>query len=133
MLPIYTVERELRHFNPRYQLPGRNYFTRVAIPSLYTATKEAVQQKIKNEMDFFAATTDLRSSASMEPYLSFSIHFIDHSWNLKSFCLQSQFMPEDHTGVNISESITEIVQYWNLNRWWHSQQTVVPTSSWHVN
>ena len=78
---------------------------------IHAVTKEAVQY----EMEFFAATTDLWISAAMKPYLSFSIHSIDRSWNLKSSCFRSQSMPEDHTVVNNSESITELLQYWNLN------------------
>lgn len=41
MLPIYTVEKPgfkqlLTKFDSRYQLPSRNYFSRTAIPGLYT-------------------------------------------------------------------------------------------------
>ena len=76
MLPINTVEKPgfkgmISRFNPRYQLPSR---IRVAIPSLYTSTREIVQKSVKEEKDFFASTIDLWSSVAMEPYLSFSIH-----------------------------------------------------------
>ena len=57
---------------------------------------------------------DLWSSAAMEPYLSFSIHFIDHSWDLQTFSLQSQFMPQNHSGVNIKECLEDI-QWWSLS------------------
>lgn len=50
----------------------------------------------------------------MNPYLSLSIHFIDHSWNHRSFCLKTQFMPQNHSGVNIKESLTEILHQWDL-------------------
>ena len=55
MLPINTVEKPgfkgmIGHFNPRYQLPSR---IRVAIPSLYTSTREIVQKSVKEEKDFF--------------------------------------------------------------------------------
>ena len=41
MLLIYTVEKEgfkamLRKFNPRYDLPSRNHFSRVVLPALYS-------------------------------------------------------------------------------------------------
>ena len=33
---------------------------------------------------------------------------------MKSYCLQSHFIPEDHTGVNIKEHLTESLARWNL-------------------
>ena len=49
MLPAYTVEKSgfmkmLAKFNSRYDLPSRNYFSRVAIPSLYSEVKSDIQQ-----------------------------------------------------------------------------------------
>ena len=103
LLPIYSVEKEgfktmLKSFNPKYQLPSRHYFTRVAIPTLYTTTKEMVEHTIKTDMVYFDSTTDLWSSAAMQPYISYSIHFIDKVWQLKTYCLHTHFIPEDHTG-----------------------------------
>ena len=119
MLPIRTVEKPgfkamVSRFNPKYQLPSRSYFSRVAIPYLYTTTRESVQRSIKEDMVFFASTTDLWSSAAMEPYLSFSVHFITPSWELQTCCLQSQFMPQNHTGANIKACLQEVLLRWNL-------------------
>ena len=75
MLPVYTVEKVgfkqmLRKFNPRYELPSRNYFSRVAIPALYSEIKSEIQQKINDQhFTFYAGTTDLWSSITSEPYL----------------------------------------------------------------
>ena len=48
MLPIYTVKKEgfkamLRKFNPRYDLPSRNHFSRVVLPALYSETREKLE------------------------------------------------------------------------------------------
>ena len=51
----------------------------------------------------------------MQPYISYSIHFIDHYWGLKSYCLQSHYIPEDHTGANIKEQLMASLSSWNLN------------------
>ena len=64
----------LTKFNPRYDLPSRNYFSRVAIPSLYSEVKSHIQQQITNGLFFSAGTTDLWSSLTSEPYLSYSLH-----------------------------------------------------------
>ena len=49
MLPAYTVKKSgfkqmLSKFNPRYDVPMRNYFSRVAIPGLYSKVKSELQQ-----------------------------------------------------------------------------------------
>ena len=49
----------------------------------------------------------------MEPYLSYSIHFID-GWVLKSRCLQTLFVPKDHNAVNLSEVLIETLAQWKL-------------------
>ena len=122
MLPISTVDKAgfkamLRRFNPRYQLPtcSRNYFTRVSIPVLVTEVRSAMELKIASgELEFFSGTTDLWTSTAGHPYLTFTCHFIDHSWELQSFCLHTHYMPEDHTAVNIQEALSEGLQQWKL-------------------
>ena len=51
MLPISTVEKPgfkamLRKFNPRYNLPSRNHFTKVSIPELVAETKGSIETQI---------------------------------------------------------------------------------------
>ena len=123
LLPIYSVEEGfktmLKSFNPKYQLPSRHYFTRVAIPTLYTTTKEMVEHTIKTDMVYFASTTDLWSSAAMQPYISYSIHFIDKVWQLKTYCL--------HTRETIKQYLSETLHQWNLDPL--KQQIVLQTSN----
>jgi len=82
MSPSYTVEKSgfmkmLAKFNPRYDLPSRNYFSRIAIPSLYSEVKSEIQQQFSDGQFFYAGTTDLWSSLTSEPYLSYTAHYID--------------------------------------------------------
>ena len=74
MMPIYSVQKEgfrqlLYSFDPRYELPDRKYFSNIAIPKLYEKTRESVATDVKSAV-YFASTTDLWSSQTMEPYLS---------------------------------------------------------------
>ena len=80
MVPAYTIVKTgfgamLEKFNPCYDLPSRNYFSRVAISSLYSKAQSSLQQKIDDwHFTFFAGTTDLSSSITNKPYLSYTIH-----------------------------------------------------------
>ena len=109
MLPLSTVDKPgframLYQFNPRYQLLTRKHFTKVAIPALVNDVKSKIEEQIKSkQLDYFSATTDLWTSAAGDPYMTFTVHFISGSWELKSYCLQTHYPPEDHTGTNISE------------------------------
>ena len=50
----------------------------------------------------------------MVPYISYKTHFIDSSWELRSRCLQTQFLPQDHTGENIADALDSTLESWNL-------------------
>ena len=88
MLPLNTVDRAgframLHTFNPRYTLPTRSYFSRVAIPSLYSETRAKIEKDLStSKVEYFS---ELWSSPSMEPYMSYTLHYIDSEWNLKAF------------------------------------------------
>ena len=49
-----------------------------------------------------------------DPYLSLTLHHIDHGWNLKSIKLGTTPIFQDHTGINIYETLTDILENWNL-------------------
>ena len=108
MLPIYTVEkpgfqRMLRRFDPQYQLPSRKYFSETAIPKLYNLEKERVVAELSLAKSF-AATTDMWSSETGQPFLSYTVHFIDNEWKLRTYCLQALYLPVDHTASNIADA-----------------------------
>ncbi len=99
----------MNKLNPRYDLPSQSYFSRVAIPSLYCETREMLEEKLRSvQVEYFSGTTDLWSSETMDPDLSYMIHDIDSTtWELLSACLQVDYMPEDHTGVNLKEALAQ--------------------------
>lgn len=118
-MPIYTVDKSgfkklLNDFDPKYELPSRKYFSQQAIPKLYNKTKEGVLQQLQNA-EFFSATSDMWSSNTMEPYMSYTVHFIDPDWKLQSRCLQTLYVPADHTAENLADGMNEILNQWQLS------------------
>ena len=79
-------------------------------------------------MVFFSGTTDIWSSYGMVPYLSYTIHFIDNDWELKSRCLQTVFIPQDHTADHLAEALetTLALESWNLKQ---QQQVAITTDN----
>lgn len=119
MLPIYSVEKEgfrrmLSTFDPQYELPGRKYFMETAIPALYASTREKVSADLQN-IEFFSSTTDLWSSSTAEPYMSYTVHFVDSDWRLQSRSLQTLYVPDDHTADVLADAMIETLETWGLD------------------
>ena len=47
--------------------------------------------------------------------LACTIHYIDSNWKLQNKCLQAQFLPQDHTGVYLSEAMEAALSLWELD------------------
>ena len=123
MMPIYTAEKSgfqqlLKDFDPKYQLPSRKYFSQQAILKLYNETRETILQQLESA-EFFSATSDMWSSNTMEPYMSYTVHFIDSDWKLHSRYLQTLYTPADH-------GMKEILEHWNLSS---TKQVCIMTDS----
>ena len=118
--PEYAVEKPgfkcmLKVFNPRYECPSRNYFSRIAIPKLFVETYDRIKHTLSgSEVGFFSATTDLWTSCAKDPFLSYTVHYISPDWESKSICLCTHYIVEDHTGENLKVSLLEIFEEWNL-------------------
>ena len=119
MQPLSMVDKPgFRHMvhklNPRYQMPSRKHFTEYEIPRMYNEVKASFQSKVKS-VNYYSATTDLWTSAANIPFMSYTIHFVDADWNLKTYCLGTLHLSEDHTGDNIASVIQELLAEWKLN------------------
>ena len=91
--------------------------------------KQQVKQEI-SPISHFSSMTYMWSSVGMAPYISYTIHYINDEWQLCNKCLQTQYLPEDHTGANLAEAMKA---HWRLGAWmlltkFALQQTMVATS-----
>ena len=119
MASINTVQNDgfkhlVKTLDKRYQLPSRNYFSRTALPAMYFKIKATIEEELQ-DVSYFAATTDLWSSRTMEPYMSLTVHFISSDFTMKSRCLQTAFFPQDHTGDELAVGLVESLKSWNLD------------------
>ena len=46
--------------------------------------------------------------------MSLTVHFVDREWSLRSFCLGTFPLYENHTGQNLSEAVTDALANWDL-------------------
>ena len=66
------------------------------------------------------------SSSTMEPYMSYSVHFINDECILQSRCLQTLFVPKDHNADNLNYVPTETLAQWNIEA---DQQVCITTDN----
>ena len=81
-------------------------------------------QKELDMVQFFAVTTDLWSTS--EPYLSYTVYYIDSDLSLQTQCLQTLYALEDHTAANLASVMTETMKTWRLVP---SKQVCITTDS----
>ncbi|CAM4608395.1 unnamed protein product [Leuciscus chuanchicus] len=118
MVLFNTVEKPsfkamLHTFDKQYELPGRKYFSKTAIPNLFNEVRSSITKEL-GDLEYLALTTDMRSSCNMMPYMSVTVHYVNKEWTLQSKCLQTSFMPESHTADNLEEALREAINDWKL-------------------
>ncbi|KAK7898280.1 hypothetical protein WMY93_019133 [Mugilogobius chulae] len=120
LVPFQTVEKPsfksmLRKFDKQYDLPGKSFFSETAVPQTYEAVRGKVLKEIK-KIKHFSATTDMWSSVGMTPYICLTVHYLTEDWKLKSLCLQTAFMPQNHTAENLAEVLQSAFSEWSLDK-----------------
>ena len=63
----------------------------------------------------YELTTDIWSSRAMHSYMGVTIHFIDINFCLSSYLLDVKELLDNHTGENIAEYLSEIMNDWDLS------------------
>jgi len=121
-LAINTVEKLsfrnlLEKLDPQYDLLSSKYFSKITIPALFKQNQQKIVFDL-NEVGFYSATTDMWSSITSEPYLSYTVHYISHEWKLEIKCLQTLHFPVDHTAKNIAETLQDTLEQWELVTHW---------------
>lgn len=131
MMPIRSVEKEgfvhlIKKLDKRYQIPDRTTFSREYIPNMYDALRAKVKSELSAEVEYFASTTDLWSSRTTEPYMSFTVHYITENFEMKTRCLETAYFPESHTGENIAATLRDVLTSWGLKE---EQQICITTDN----
>ena len=120
MQPYQTVNDPgfrtmLAAFDPRYVPIDRKSLATNYIPKLYDRERERICNEL-SDVDSYALTTDIWSSRHNQAYTGVTIHFVDSTYQLKAYLLETVEFPDAHTGVNIAEELQEILKNWKLTQ-----------------
>ena len=80
----------------------------------FAAAKERLEGMLATNESKYALTTDIWTSLSNDAYISLTAHFIDNSWEMKSYTLATYPFPEQHTGDNIVEKLKEVISEYKI-------------------
>ena len=111
---IYTIEKLgfcnlLEKIDLQYDLPSSKYFFKIAIPALYEETQQRLESDLQG-VGLLSATTDMWSSITGEPYLSYTVHYISAKWKLETKCLPTLYFPADHTAEDITKTLQDTLE-----------------------
>jgi len=94
----------MKYLEPGYSLPCRKQFT-ADINLQHATCKQCLKENFDEEAVFLSLTMDIWTSTATESYITITAHYIDESWVLQAYVLQTLPFPERHTGVNIAEKL----------------------------
>uniref|UniRef100_A0A1X7T8K7 BED-type domain-containing protein n=1 Tax=Amphimedon queenslandica TaxID=400682 RepID=A0A1X7T8K7_AMPQE len=94
--------------DPRYDIPSKKLFSSQEILALYLRVRNDIIEQLK-QVKYYAITTDLWTSGSCELYITLTVHYIDGEWSLELKCLDTVALFADHTGDNIANCVTDII------------------------
>ena len=102
----------LNTIEPRYQVPSHTHVTMVCW-QIFQTEKEELHETLIGQT-YFALATDIWTSHATQAYLTITAHFITAEWKMASAVLQTWEMPEQHTGIHISERLKEAASEWGM-------------------
>ena len=102
----------LSYLEPGFTLPSLKQLSMDINHKFETCKK--LKKHLEFEASSIALTTEIWTSMATEAYMTVNTHYIDPSWKLQSFVLESLSFPERHTGVNIAEKLREVGETWGI-------------------
>ncbi|CAJ0855588.1 12737_t:CDS:2 [Entrophospora sp. SA101] len=76
--------------------------------------KNKVKATIKQISRKVSLTSDMWTANNNKAFLSLTIHYVDNDWKFKSFLLDIIPMLAQHTAINITNAIIEILEEYEL-------------------
>ena len=101
------------YLEPGYQIPSRKYFTSL-LQQQHLSCKEVLITKFEKEAVSFALTTNIWTSPVVETYITVMAHYLDSSWKMQLYVLQTSAFPERHTGIEIGVKLKDISDHFTI-------------------
>ena len=115
MMPFSTVERQgfkymLSVLDEKYNIPCRKYISNTLFFNKRSHWTKTYRSRI------FCCNYRPLVEYWSRALSHYTVHFINKSWELKVHCLQTVFVPDDHTGENVAEFLKMSLETWDLQQ-----------------
>ncbi|KAG8180862.1 hypothetical protein JTE90_023014, partial [Oedothorax gibbosus] len=101
-----------KKLNPLYTPPNRKKITNELIPRLYETCRSQLVAKL-SQVEYVALTTDVWTSDANCSFVSITCHYVFND-TLRSSVLETKQLVENHTGLNIANSIEEVLEHYAI-------------------
>jgi len=91
-------KRLLSYLEPGYIIPSAVHVMDI-VRRKFAVAKGKLEGILSVNESKYAITTDIWTSFSNDAYISLTLHFIDNSWELKSYTIATYPFPEQHTAI----------------------------------
>ncbi|GET00712.1 zinc finger BED domain-containing protein RICESLEEPER 2-like [Rhizophagus clarus] len=108
-------EEFINFFCPRYVIPDRHKAKDLIIES-FNNQRSQIKSELHKIPGRFSLTADIwTSSVNQDVFLGLTIHYIDSNWRLCNFLLDIIPFTISHTGINISQEITRVLEEFGIS------------------
>ena len=119
MRPLRLVEchgfcQFMAFVEPGYRVSSATHISSL-VTRLHIQMELKLKEKIALEAQSLSLTSDIWTSQANDAYITVSCHFISPEWKMNCYVLSTRGFPERHTGINISEAITEILTDFHIS------------------
>lgn len=104
---------------PNYRLPSQTMLSCTLVPRLYHDTRKKVKAELSSAFEgstrrttAITFTSNMWTSRANEIYISFTCHFLNQSFKIKRFTLNTCRMAVSHSADNIAEILDEMSTEW---------------------
>ena len=117
--PISVVEAPsfrylLEKADPRFQLPHRTFFTTKVIPEQYHLLRATIENELA-AVQYCGFTTDLWTSSNQNrSYISLTLHYVSSNFEMRSRCLHTKEVPQEHTAEVLASVLEEMLKEWQV-------------------
>ena len=99
---------------PRFTIPSRTFFSQSILPAKYVEVQKKLEGLLSTAQ-YCSITTDIWTAKyQTRGYISLTCHFIHNDWTLRSAVLATVALNTDHTGDDISDTLSELMDRWNI-------------------
>uniref|UniRef100_UPI00398E5619 E3 SUMO-protein ligase ZBED1-like n=1 Tax=Pristiophorus japonicus TaxID=55135 RepID=UPI00398E5619 len=114
-----TFKKLLKMADPRFELPGRKYFSTKAIPERYHITRAAVEKELAVAA-WCGVTADLWVAQGRNRcYMSLTAHFLGGAASGLKFaskCLATFEVADEYTAENLAHALVDSFREWGISK-----------------